>query len=208
MVELAQCVATQIALEKGEPPPRFAETAPARPLNPTTTAPISPAVTSPSSAALELAATRIASNLLLQAKLPNARLLSSAETPATLRGRGAAWVSDEGLGAVELVPGASGKEPNQVASDLIASDGAACKGDFASGRSSDLLDDKVITKAFTGCKDSSGTHAFRYFIVHAATGDFVVYALGDNGGATSSATDSALSDGRFQAAAVKAAFSP
>ena len=52
----------------------------------------------------------------------------------------------------------------------------AAKGSFASGRSNELLDDKVITKAFTGCKDSSGTHTYRYFILN-ANSDFIVYAL-------------------------------
>jgi hypothetical protein len=204
MVQLAQCVQTRLAVERGEPPPHFAEASP-RPLNP---APTASKTVPDSGAALELAATRIATNLLLQADLPHARLMSASETPTTLRGRGAAWVSDAGLGAVEIVSATAGKDPNQVASGLVATDSAACKGDFASGRSSDLLDDKVITKAFTGCKDSTGAHAFRYFILQSATGDFIVYELTDSGGGASPAGSSPTSDARFQAAAVKAAFSP
>lgn len=203
MVQLGQCVQTRLAIERGEPPPHYAE-APTRPLNSAPTATTAPAE---SSTALELAATRIASNLLLRADLPHARLLSASETPATLRGRGAAWVSDAGLGAVEIVSAAAAKDPSEVASRLVATDSAGCKGDFASGRSSDLLDDKVITKAFTGCKDSSGARAFRYFILRAATGDFIVYELTDSGGGAPPASDSSTSDARFQAAAVKAAFS-
>lgn len=203
MVQLDRCVETQLAIERGEPPPQYAE-APARPLNPTT-AP-APAA-QPETASLELEATRIASNLLLQANLPHAHLLTSAETPPQVRGRGAAWMSDDGLGAVEIVSAAVGMDANQVASQLVASDGASCKGDFASGRSSDLLDDKVITKAFTGCKDSGGTRAYRYFIVQAAASDFIVYALTDKGGAPPASGNAPTSDARFQAAAVKAAFS-
>jgi hypothetical protein len=204
MAQLARCVGAQLAIERGEPPPTYAA-APSRPLNPPTA---TPATAAASSAQFELAATRIASNLLLAAQLPHAHLLSAAETPANLRGRGAAWASDAGLGAVELVSAAAGKDPQHVASALIESDGTSCKGDFASGRSSQLVDDKVVTKAFTGCKDSAGTRAFRYFILQAGGGDFVVYELAGAGGASAPATDSPLRDDRFQAAAVKAAFSP
>lgn len=204
MVQLAQCVETQLAVERGEPRPNFAAAPPQR-LNP---APgLATATTAPSAAQLELAATRIATNLLLQADLPHARLLSETETPPTLHGRGAAWTSDVGLGAVELVPGGTARNANEVGSQLVASDSAACKGDFASGRSSELLDDKVITKAFTGCKDSTGTRGYRYFIVRASSGDFIVFAL-TGAAASSQANNSPLADNRFQSAVVKAAFSP
>ena len=43
---------------------------------------------------LELVATRIASNLFLVANFPHARLLTTNDTPAALKGRGAAWSSD------------------------------------------------------------------------------------------------------------------
>ena len=43
--------------------------------------------------------------------------------------------------------------------------GVCCKGEFASGRSSELVDDKLFTKAFTGCQESTGAHTYRYFIL-------------------------------------------
>ena len=203
MLELAHCVDTQLAIERGEPAPQYTE-ATARPLNPTTPPVAAPA---PQSASLELAATRIASNLLLQANFPHAHLLSSADTPPQIRGHGAAWTSDDGLGAVEIVAASAAKNASQLVSQLVASDSAGCKGDFASGRSNELVDDNVITKAFTGCKDSSGTRAYRYFIIQAATSDFIVYALTGAGGTAPSSSDAPTSDARFQTAAVKAAFS-
>lgn len=204
MVQLAHCVQTALAIERGVAPPHYAEV-PARPLNP-----VAPSIATngpPQDASLELEATRIASNLLLQANLPHAHLLSNADTPPQIRGRGAAWVSDEGLGAVEIVSATAAKDAGQVASEMVASDSAGCKGDFASGRSNELLDDKVITKAFTGCKDSSGTHTYRYFILEASSNDYIVYAL--TGGAKSppSSSGTSANDTDFQAAAVKAAFS-
>ena len=81
---------------------------------------------------------------------------------------------------MEIVSATAAQDAGQVASELVASDNAGCKGDFASGRSNELLDDKVITKAFTGCKDSSGTHTYRYFILN-ANSDFIVYALTGSG---------------------------
>jgi hypothetical protein len=80
MMELVHCVQTELALEIGESPPSFASQPSVQPPRPSATTPAAPRA----DAELELAATRIASNLLLQAGLPNARLLSSAETPADI----------------------------------------------------------------------------------------------------------------------------
>jgi hypothetical protein len=205
MVDLSRCVATELAAERGEPPPHFADAppAPAKPAVPT------PSVAPPQNVELELAATRIASNLLLEAKFPHARLLTANDTPPALKGRGAAWSSDLGPGAVALLPASVASDPQQAASQLISSDAVTCKGDFASGRSSELVDDKLITKAFTGCKESTGTRAFRYFILQRPGSGFVVYELAGPSASSSEEGDSrAPRDATFQAAAVKAAFSP
>jgi hypothetical protein len=131
------------------------------------------------------------------------------DTPARLKGRGAAWSSDLGEGAVALLPALVATDPQQAASQLISSDAATCKGDFASGRSSELVDDKLITKAFTGCKESTGTRAFRYFILQRPGSGFVVYELtGPTASSAEGGDSSAPRDATFQAAAVKAAFSP
>jgi hypothetical protein len=207
MVELAQCVGTELAAERGEPPPHFAETAPA-PVRPAA-APSRPVSTPQTpNLDLELAATRIASNLLLEANFPHAKLLNHDETPVALRGRGAAWSSDLGFGAVALLPSSVASDPQQAASQLISSDAATCKGDFASGRSSELVDDKLMTKAFTGCKESSGTRAFRYFIIQRPGSGFVVYELAGEGAPSIGDGHPGAGDTAFRAAAVKAAFTP
>lgn len=204
LVDLSRCVQTELAIEKGEPPPRFADAAPA---------PKSQAIMqSPSQgrgAELELAATRIASNLLLGAKLAHAHLLAPNETPAGLKGRGVAWTSDTGLGAVWILPASVAADPQKAASQLISSDAADCTGDFVSGRSSELVDDKLVSKAFTACTKSSGTRAFRYFIIQRPGSGFIVYELtGAPPSPTNGGNNAAPSDTTFQAAAVKAAFSP
>ena len=127
MVDLARCVATELATERGEPTPRFADSTPV----PIPAKPAIPPAPRPQLQAqggdLELAATRIASNLLLEAKFPHARLLASNETPPALKGHGVAWTSDLGLGAVWMLPASVASDPQQAASQLISSD-AASKG--------------------------------------------------------------------------------
>jgi hypothetical protein len=199
MPGLVQCVQTELAVERGEPPPALAKTP--TPIKP---APLRPSAPQQPSADLELAATRIASNLLLQAQLPNARLLSKAETPEAIQRLGVAWKSDAGMGAVELLAPTAARDPQQLASQLITADAAACKGDFASGRSSELIDNTVVAKAFTGCKTSSGSAAFRYFILHNEGSGYVVFAL--TAGNTEQQSSSPLSDTLFAPAAIKAAF--
>lgn len=180
--ELVQCVQSQLAGTSGQP--------------------------AASATSLELEATRVASNLLLAAKLPDAHLLPPSETPAALRGRGVAWTSDDGSGAVELLPATVGQGPAAVGSELIDSDARACNGDFASGRSSALVGDKVVTKVFTGCKDRQAASLVRYFIVQGSGGEFIVYSLFGDKTTAPPASGSPLSDPTFQAAAVTAAYSP
>jgi len=205
MPSLAQCVAAELAIERGEPVPAFPPPAPPSP-RPVASKPV-PVAPQQGGAELELAATRIATNLLLQAKLPNARLLSKAETPDNLRGLGAAWMSDAGPGAVQILPASTGKDPQQVASQIITADAAACKGDFASGRSNELIDDTVVTKAFTGCKATAGSGVIRYFILHNEGSGYIVYALASpSSGSADVPSTSPLSDTNFEPAAVRAAF--
>jgi hypothetical protein len=205
MAELARCVTTELAAERGESSPHPANSAPGAISPP----PIERPVAQLPNSDRELAATRIASNLLLAANLPHAKLLTTSDTPAGLKGRGAAWSSDAGFGAVALLPASAASDPQQAASQLISSDAGTCRGDFASGRSSELVDDKVVTKAFTACKESTGTRAFRYFILQRPGSDFVVYELtGASASPAPSGDDKSVSgDTSFQAAAVKAAFS-
>jgi hypothetical protein len=118
-------------------------------------------------------------------------------------------MSDAGPGAVEILAASAAKDPQQIASQIITSDAAACKGDFASGRSSELIDNTVVTKAFTGCKATAGQGVIRYFILHNEGSGYIVYALVSPGSSKGDVPDtSPLSDTNFEPAAVKAAFTP
>jgi len=200
MLELVSCVRGQLALERGDQPPRIADGQP-RSVNPSAPPP------QPAQTQSELLAMRVASNLLLQAKFPNAQIVSQAETPKALQGHGVMWKSDIGGGAVDVVPRSAGTDAQQIASNLIAGDGAGCKGDFASGRSSELVDGKIVVRAFTGCKDSTGANSLHYFVLAGPGEEFIVYAV-LNRGAVPVPPESPLADPAFQAAAVKASFAP
>jgi hypothetical protein len=203
MVGLSQCVATRLAIERGEPPPRF-NTPPAitRSVN-------TPPASVPSSPQYELVAMRMASNLLLETKMPNAHLLAASETPPQLRDRGVVWTSDAGIGAVMIFPAATaGKDAQQVTTWLISNDAAACKGDFVSGRVSELVDNTIVARSTTQCNDSAGLHVHRFFTLPGLTSsDFIVFEIDRDGkDKPVPAPDSPLGDTNFQAAAVKAAY--
>jgi hypothetical protein len=108
---------------------------------------------------------------------------------------------------VALLPAAAAADPQQAASQLINSDAATCKGDFGSGRSSELVDDKLVTKAFTACKESAGTRAFRYYIIQRPGSGFVVYELAIPTASADGEDRTAARDAEFKTAAVKVAFS-
>jgi hypothetical protein len=203
MGELIQCVQGQLAVEKGE------QAAPTTLGGPVQAAPPSPQATQTQAlvagAQLELVATRIASNLLLQAQLPNAHLLSPADTPNALKGMGAAWTSEAGFGSVAVLPPTAGHDSYDVALQMIIGGAKGCKGEFAAGRSTTLVDDALITKAFTACNDSVGTRTVRFFVLHREGSWYIVHAMVPAGKNAEATADSPLRDATFQAAVVKAA---
>jgi hypothetical protein len=203
MVGLANCVAARLAIERGEPPPRFnAPPVVVRSVN-------TPPTPTPPSSEYELIAMRLASNLLLETKMPNAHLLAASETPPQLRNRGVVWTSDAGIGAVMIFPAAiAGKDAQEVTTWLISNDATACKGDFVSGRASELVDNTIVARSTTECKDTAGLHVHRFFTLPGPTNsDFIVFEIDRDGkDKPAPASDSPLGDTNFQAAAVKAAY--
>ena len=201
MVTLNQCVDAQLAIERGAPPAIYNEPPVTRRVNaipPTAPEPL-----------YELAAMRLASNLLLETKMPNAHLLATSETPPQLRERGVVWTSDVGTGAVVILPAATaGKDAQQVTTGLISNDAAVCKGDFVSGRANELVDNTIVARSTTECRDSGGLHVHRYFTIPApGNGDFIVFEIDHNGtDKPPPASDSPLADTNFQTAAVKATY--
>src|ERR1700676_1788379 len=117
------------------------------------------------SSEMQTEAIELASNFILKTTLHNPRVLSRSETPIAVASTGAAWSSDEAVGFVRIVPPKEGVKGLDVASAVVAMDAHDCKGKFASGRTSELVDSDVVFRGFSSCDDSSGPRISQYFIV-------------------------------------------
>jgi hypothetical protein len=87
--------------------------------------------------------TQLATNFLLAAQLPRAKLLPRSDIPVQLTSYGAVWKADDAIGAVKIYPPQAGLTGLNLASQVIASDAQGCKGKFASARYSELVDNDV-----------------------------------------------------------------
>jgi hypothetical protein len=59
-------------------------------------------------------------------------------------------------------------------------DSQDCKGKFASGRTSELVDSDVVFRGFSSCGDSDGSRFSQYFIVSRTEGGFVMFSVVSN----------------------------
>jgi hypothetical protein len=131
----------------------------------------------PSTPELQLEAMEFASNFILNASLNNARVLSRAETPATLVNSGAAWKSDDATGFVKIIPAQGSLKGLDVASAIVASDARGCKGKFASARNSELVDSDVVFRGMSSCEDSERASISEYFVLPRKKGGFVLFSV-------------------------------
>ena len=129
---------------------------------------------------MQIEAIELASNFILKTTLRNPRVLSRAETPVAFASTGAAWRSDEAVGFVRIVPPKEGIKGLDVASAVVAMDARDCKGKFASGRTSELVDSDVVFRGFSSCDDSDGARVSQYFIVARKKGGFVLFSVASN----------------------------
>jgi hypothetical protein len=141
---------------------------------------LKPETNQPQSAELQLEAVELASNFLIKAQLHNARILSRTETPAELASYGAEWKSEEAIGSVRIIPTEPGVKGLDVAATVIGNDAKACKGKFASGRMSELVDSDVVFRGFASCDDSDGSRVAQYFMVPRPKGGFVMFSVQSN----------------------------
>lgn len=206
MVALRQCVERQVAIERGETPNTASASVIVK--NTPTPAPIAPpsAPVAPPTLApqFELIAMRLASNLLLETKMSDAHLLSPDQSPPQLRGHGVVWASNIAMGSVVIVPGT---DAQQVTTAVISGDANSCKGDFVSGRANELVDNTIVARSTTECRDSAGLHMHRYFTIPMGTANFIVFEIDHEGQAKPTiAPDSPLSDTNFEKAAVQVSY--
>jgi hypothetical protein len=126
---------------------------------------------------MQIEAIELASNFILQTTLHNPRVLSRAETPVAFASTGAGWRADEAVGFVRIIPPKDGVKGLDVASAVVAMDARDCKGKFASGRTSELVDSDVVFRGFSSCEDSGGPRISQYFIVSRKKGGFVLFSV-------------------------------
>jgi hypothetical protein len=131
---------------------------------------------SPLTSAGDHEAIELAGNFILQAKLHNPHVFGPSETPAQLASGGAAFTTDEGVGTVKIITDETLKGLD-VAAAVAAADSKDCRGKFASGRVSELVDSDVVFRGFASCEDSNGTRVTQYFIVPRPAGGFVIFSL-------------------------------
>jgi hypothetical protein len=170
MVQLVNCVRTELTLEGGSPgrppAPAAAPSQPAAPLQSPTT-----------SQEAQLEEMQLATNFLLAARLPNAHVLPRSDTPIELSSFGAAWKADDALGGVKIFQPRADLTGLGIASDLIGADSKTCKGKFASARSSELVDSDVVFRAATSCAESDNERSAEYFIAPRPMGGFVAFMV-------------------------------
>ncbi|HEU5275750.1 MAG TPA: hypothetical protein VFU97_18960 [Xanthobacteraceae bacterium] len=126
---------------------------------------------------LQIEAIELASNFILRSGLRNPRVLNREETPASVASFGAAWRSDEATGLVRIIPSQGETKGLDVAAAVVAADAKECKGKFASGRMSELVDSDVVFRGFASCEDSDGARLAHYFIVPRRKGGFVMFSV-------------------------------
>ncbi len=138
---------------------------------------LKPETNQPQSTDLQIEALELASNFLMTAQLHDAKIMSRSETPVELASYGAAWKASEAAGFVRIIPTDPGTKGLDVAATVIGNDAKACKGKFASGRMSELVDSDVVFRGMASCEDSDGLRVAQYFIVPRAKGGFVMFSV-------------------------------
>ncbi|HXW25210.1 MAG TPA: hypothetical protein VEK73_10705, partial [Xanthobacteraceae bacterium] len=139
-----------------------------------------PAATTAPSADLQIEAIELATNFILKTQLHNPKVLSRAQTPVDLASFGAAWISDEATGTVTILLPRGNTKGIDIAAAVAGSDARQCRGKFASGRVSELVDSDVVFRGFSTCEDSAGSRVAQYFIVPRGRGGFVIFSLVSN----------------------------
>jgi hypothetical protein len=116
---------------------------------------------------------------MLASGVRNPKVMSRKDTPVAFSTFGAFWKSDEAMGGVKIAPPDGGETKGlDVAAAIAAEDSRSCKGKFASGRMSELIDSEVVFRGFSSCDDSEGARTAQYFVVPRKGGGFIIFSVG------------------------------
>ena len=129
----------------------------------------------------EIEALKLATNFLLKAEIRDAKLLDRREMPLSLASYNASWRSDDLIGGVKILPVDSSTKGIDIAAMVVGEDARECRGKFASGRVSELVDSDVVFRGFSSCEDSSGLRMSQYFIVPRRSSGFALFSVSTNG---------------------------
>jgi hypothetical protein len=64
-----------------------------------------------------------------------------------------------------------------VAAAVAGADAKECKGKFASGRVSELIDSEVVFRGFSSCEDTVGARTAQFFVVPRKKGGFAIFSV-------------------------------
>jgi hypothetical protein len=129
----------------------------------------------------EIEALKMATNFLLRAEIRDAKLLDRREVPISFASYNATWRSDDLIGGVKILPVDPSMKGIDVAAMVVSEDAKDCRGKFASGRVSELVDSDVVFRGFSTCEDSSGLRTSQYFIVPRRSSGFALFSVSTNG---------------------------
>ena len=81
------------------------------------------------------------------------------------------------MGAVKIIPADPNTKGIDVAAAVAGADARECKGKFASGRVSELIDSEVVFRGFSMCEDTEGSRSAQFFVVPRKQGGFVIFSV-------------------------------
>lgn len=173
---------------------------------PAGSAPVTASAPPANDGVLHLEAVTLATNFLLASQLPEPRVLNRSEIAPTLAANGTAWRAAGATGTVRVVrPTAGNQSAVDVAAIIVGNDAKLCKGSFASGRTSEMIDSEVMVRGFSTCDDSGGQRYAEYYVVPRKVGGFAVFSVqaGADGGRPAAIVEEKRAT--FQKAAMQAA---
>jgi hypothetical protein len=129
----------------------------------------------------ELEALKMATNFLLRAEIRDAKLLDRRDIPISFSTYNATWKSENLIGGVKILPVDPSMKGIEIAASIVSDDAKECRGKFASGRVSELVDSDIVFRGFSSCEDSAGLRVSQYFIVPRKAGGFALFSVSTSG---------------------------
>jgi hypothetical protein len=126
--------------------------------------------------AIQLEAVTLATNFLLKAQLPEPKVLSGSEAPASIGTNGVGWRARGATGVVRVLANPSQKDVD-VAAAVSAADARGCQGRFASGRTTDQIEGGAVLRRFSSCENGGDARYSEYYVLPRKQGGFVMFSV-------------------------------